>query len=434
MAANVLIAGGGMGGLAAALACAKRGHRVQLFERTAALAPVGAGIQLGPNVLRVLHGWGLADAIKAVAAFPDDLQVRSALSGAILGCLRLGHTAVRRYGSPYATIHRADLQALLLEALQAHASVQLTLNASIATWTQSREGVTARLNHPSDGGSVSDVSGDLLVGADGLWSGVRQQLLNDDPPAATGHLAYRALVRQSDLPPVLRSNRITAWLGPKLHVVHYPVRCGEWLNVVGILQSEVQSGVQAGVPAEAQGLAQGFGPGGLDNWDHSTNAAALRTAMTGMCKPLQDLIHAIDLWRLWPLCIRSPMRGAQEQAQGRVALLGDAAHPMLPYLAQGAGMAIEDAAVLADCLGPALKAAGGAGGADVPAQLQRYGRLRWQRNARVQARAIRNGQIFHATGLVAAGRDLSLKLMGERLLDVPWLYGHNMPVVAPKIS
>ncbi len=412
MAANVLIAGGGIGGLAAALACARHGHPVQLFERTAALAPVGAGIQLGPNVMRVLHGWGLADAIQAVAAFPDELQVRSALVGSSLGRLRLGRTAVQRYGSLYATVHRADLQAVLLAALQPHAAVQLTLNASITAFTQNGEGVTAQINGPSDAGPVSEVSGDLLVGADGLWSSVRQRLLGDGLPVATGYLAYRALVRQSDLPENLRTHHITAWLGPQLHVVQYPVRGDEWLNVVGFVQGEVQ--------AETRGLTTGLGQGALDNWDHSTNAVALRAAMAGTCKPLQDLIQAIDLWRLWPLCSRPPMRSAREQALGRVALLGDAAHPMLPYLAQGAGMAIEDAAVLANCLGLGSKAGGKA---DLPARLQQYASLRWQRNARVQARALRNGHIFHATGLVAAGRDLSLKLLGERLLDVPWLYG-----------
>jgi len=185
-------------------------------------------------------------------------------------------------------------------------------------------------------------------------------------------------------------------------VVQYPVRGGEWLNVVGIVQGRLDAASSAD----------------LDNWDHATNAQALRAALAGTCAPLQDLVNAIDTWRLWVLCDRPPLQGAQQQAQGRVALLGDAAHPMRPYLAQGAGMAIEDAAELGRALGQALDPA-----LDVPTMLARYALNRWQRNAQVQARAIRNGQIFHADGLVSWGRDAALKLLGERLLDLPWLYG-----------
>ncbi len=388
MTQQILIAGGGIGGLAAALACSRAGGDVQLFERAAEFGEVGAGIQLGPNVVKVLHGWGLGDALAGVAAFPHRLQVRSALSGAELGVLRLGEVTVQRYGAPYATIHRADMHALLLAAVREHAQARLRLDCPITQFMQENEGVTVQT---PDG---RQVQGDVLVGADGLWSAVRQILLGDGPPRATGHLAYRALVAQHSLPETLRSSQITVWLGPALHVVQYPVRRGEWLNVVGIVQGQV-----TGEP---------------DSWDHSANAADLRAALAGACAPLQDLIHAIAEWRLWALSNRPPMRGAHEQARGRVALLGDAAHPMLPYLAQGAGMALEDAAELGRVLG--LSAL------DAPTALRRYALNRWQRNARVQARAIRNGQIFHAGGLVRQGRDLSLRLLGERLLDVPWLY------------
>ena len=240
-----------------------------------------------------------------------------------------------------------------------------------------------------------EAQGELLVGADGLWSRVRQQLLNDGAPHATGHLAYRALVPQHSLPERLRSGQVTAWLGPRLHVVQYPVRGGDWLNVVAIVHGRMD--------------------GDVENWDHSANAVELRHMMAATCSPLQDLIYAIDYWRLWALSIRTPMGGAHEQAQGRVALLGDAAHPMPPYLAQGAGMAIEDA----DELGRALALEPPR---DVPALLRQYALKRWQRNARVQARAIRNGQVFHATGLLRWGRDTAMKLLGERLLDLPWLY------------
>jgi salicylate hydroxylase len=389
---QVLIAGGGIGGLAAALACSIGGHQVQLFERTAEFAEVGAGVQLGPNAVKVLHDWGLSHSLKSVAAFPDNLQVRSAVSGDTLGRLSLGQSAVKRYGFPYATLHRADLHGLLLTALRQQPQVNLNLGAAVHSFSQGSDGVALRAN---DGKTV--VQGDLLVGADGLWSRVRQQLLNDGAPQTTGHLAYRALVSQASLPVALRSNRITAWLGPRMHAVQYPVRGGEWLNVVVIIEGQTE--------------------GLLDNWDHDASTAALRHALAGVCTPLHSLVQAVDNWGLWSLCIRPPMRDARAHAQGRVALLGDAAHPMLPYLAQGAGMAMEDAVELGHCLQPCAEQ-----GTDVPAQLQRYASRRWQRNARVQSRAIRNGRIFHARGLLALGRDLSLKCLGERVLDMPWLY------------
>jgi salicylate hydroxylase len=182
-------------------------------------------------------------------------------------------------------------------------------------------------------------------------------------------------------------------------VVQYPVRRGEWLNVVAIVHDE---GGQAASDAT--------------NWDQNATVAGLRTSMAGTCSPLQDLINAMTGWRLWALCDRSPMASAQEHGAGRVVLVGDAAHPMRPYLAQGAGMAIEDAAELERVMRNPFEAV------DVSAAISQFAQARWQRNARVQARSIRNGEIFHASGVVRWGRDVSLGLLGERLLDLPWLY------------
>lgn len=396
---KVLIAGGGIGGLSAALACGRAGAEVALFERSVEFSEFGAGIQLSPNVVKVLYGWGLQQALDEVVAFPDRLQVRSASSGAELGVLRLGEVMNQRYGAPYLTIHRADLHALLLAALQRQGRVALHLRSSVASFEESETGVALQLEHDQQ------VRGDVLVGADGGWSQIRQQLLGDGTPQPTGHLAYRALISQARLPMHLRSSQVTAWLGPQMHVVQYPVRGGEWLNVVAIVHGQVQ--------------------GDMSHWDHSGNAADLQQRLQSTCKPLNDLIQAVPSWRLWALSIRPPMRSAAEQARGRVALLGDAAHPMVPYLAQGAGMAIEDAAVLARVLGQGgFFAANGLAGAasQVPALLQQYAQQRWRRNARVQATAIRNGKIFHASGLVALGRNMAMKLQGEGLLDQPWLY------------
>ncbi|CAN7167778.1 FAD-dependent monooxygenase [Polaromonas sp. LjRoot131] len=392
MLRQALIAGGGIGGLAAALAVSRAGWDVRLFERASAFSEVGAGIQLGPNVVKVLHGWGLADALQAVAAFPERLQVRSAISGQLLGELPLGAAMAQRYGAPYLSIHRADLHGVLLQAVQQQADVKLHLSRPLQSFSQTAQAVTVQAD---DGPGIE---GDALIGADGIWSTVRQELLGDGLPRRTGHLAYRALVRQSDLPELLRSQQITAWLGPRMHVVQYPVRSGEFLNVVAVVHGEVA--------AEA------------DLWDHSANAADLASATAGCCAALREVMDAIEGWRLWVLHDRAPMQGAHQHAVGRVALLGDAAHPMRPYLAQGAGMAIEDAAELGHALAQALDPA-----LDVPTMLQRYALNRWQRNARVQARALRNGQVFHAGGVVRWGRDFAMKVLGERVLDMPWLYG-----------
>ncbi|MBN9573286.1 FAD-dependent monooxygenase [Alicycliphilus denitrificans] len=396
MQKQVLIAGGGIGGLAAALGSARAGWEVRLFERASAFTEIGAGVQIGPNVVRRLQAWGLQGALQAVAAFPDRLRVRSALTGAELAALPLGARAIERYGAAYATIHRADLHGLLLAAVRGLPGVHLNLGLSVQEHAQEGGAVTVRLAHGD--GRLVEVEGDALIGADGLRGGTRARLLGEAPTRVSGHLAYRAVVRQDQLPQALRSGDVTAWLGPRLHVVQYPLRRGELLNVVAI--------------------RHGRPPADLESWDHGANAADLEAALARTCAPLQDLIRAVPQagggWRLWPLLDRPPVAGPHEMARGLVALLGDAAHPMRPYLAQGAGMAIEDAAELQRAL--AMH------DLEVPLRLTRYALNRWQRNARVQERSRRNGRIFHATGPVRWGRDLALRLLGERLLDVPWLY------------
>jgi len=388
---QVVIAGGGIGGLAAAVACAQRGVPVQLLERAAQLSEVGAGIQIGPNVTRILQAWGLGAALAQVAAFPKQLQARDAQTGQVLGTLTLGSRAQARYGAPYATIHRADLQGLLHRAAQS-AGVDLRLGQSVQGW----QGSEATLQVNTVEGLSLQAS--ALIGADGVWSAVRQKLLGDAPARFTGHLAYRALMAQADLPAHLRSDQVTVWMGPRLHLVHYPVCSGQWLNLVAI--------VHGAKPEQSQ------------DWDQAGQTQALMQAMGAVGRDLHERLASVPAWRQWALHDRAPVSAPGQMAQGRVALLGDAAHPMRPYLAQGAGMAIEDAQVLAQCLS--------AGSVPVTQQLQAYAEQRWARNARVQSRAIRNGSIFHATGPVAWGRNLSMRLMGGRLMDQPWLYGEEI--------
>ena len=390
---QVLIAGGGIGGLAAAVACGQRGVSVRLIERAAQLSEVGAGIQIGPNVTRILQAWGLGAALAQVAAFPKQLQARDAQTGQVLGTLPLGARTQLLYGAPYATIHRADLQDLLLKAVLG-LGVDMLLGQTVRGWEANE---TDLLVNTLEGLTLQ---ASALIGADGVWSTVRQQLMGDKPARFTGHLAYRALVAQADLPEHLRSDQVTVWMGPRLHVVHYPVRSGQWLNLVAIVH--------------------GAKPDQDREWDHAGQTQALMHAMGAVGRDLHERLASVPAWRQWALHDRVPLSQASEMAQGRVALLGDAAHPMRPYLAQGAGMAIEDAQVLAQRLS--------LGGLSVPEQLQGYAEQRWARNARVQTRAIRNGQIFHAQGPVALGRNLSLRLMGERVMDVPWLYGQGPSV------
>ncbi len=402
---RALIAGGGIGGLCAAIACTRAGFEATVFERAASMSPAGAGIQLGPNATRVLHGWGLRAALASVACIPDRLVVRDARSGAALGTLELGPHALRRYGAPYATLHRADLQQLLLDAVAAQPNARLRLHTPITRFVEHDDGIAVETAGTTVGEHNDHedrrTTGRLLVGADGLWSPLREQLLGDGPPHATGHFAYRALVPQMSLSEPLRSNDVDVWLGPRLHVVAYPVQRDELLNLVGIVHA----------PASVNGDAGG-------GWDEATDAAKLLLALSGCCARLQDLVRAAPGWRRWTLFDRPPMAGPREHGgHGRLVLVGDAAHPMRPYLAQGAGMAIEDAAELERVLTNAGTAA------DIPQRLQRFAQRRWARNARVQARAVRNGRIFHANGAVAFGRDMAMRLLGARLLDLPWLYG-----------
>ncbi|MFP5325303.1 MAG: FAD-dependent monooxygenase [Gammaproteobacteria bacterium] len=404
MNSQVIIAGGGIGGLACALALSRAGQPVQVLEQATRLSEVGAGIQLGPNAVRVLHDWGLADALTACAAFPESLQVRDAHSSATLGQLRLGAMVQARYGKPYATIHRADLHGLLLKALREQPLATIALDARVSSYEESPLGVTV---HCEDDRVFE---GAALVGADGLWSRVRLQLLGAQPVRASGHLAYRGLVDPARLPQALRRPVVTAWLGPRLHVVHYPVRRGEIFNLVAVVEGVIGQGHGGHVDSDPQ------------SWTHEAHAADLKRTLGPACADLMAMIDAAQEWKLWALNDRPPVAGADEHARSRVALLGDAAHPLRPYLAQGAAMAIEDAWTLGQ-----LRSASH-GDIDWSALFGRYARTRWARNARVQARSERNGRIFHADGLVRLGRNAAMAMLGESLLDQAWLYSGPPPL------
>lgn len=392
MARRLLIAGGGIGGLATALGAGRAGWQARVLEQAPAFSEVGAGVQLGPNATRVLRDLGRLDAVRSTACAPQRLVARDAMRGRLLGALPLGVAFESRYGAPYLTMHRADLHAALLQGLHG-LEVDLQAGRRLVAVQDLTAGVRAVCE---DG---EELGADALVGADGLWSAVRPVLVADGPARPSNHVAYRALVPMEHLAPPWHVPEVTAWLGPHLHAVTYPVRGGSMLNVACFVEQAVQ------------GPRQG--------WDLPGTAERLRAALGTVCDPLQAVVEAAPGWGLWVLHDRAPVAGAHEMARGRIALLGDASHPMRPYLAQGAAMALEDAHELGRCLGGVLEAS-----QEVSPALQRYARNRWERVARVQRRSRRNGEIFHASGPVRMARDLALGGLGARLMDLPWLYGH----------
>ena len=389
----MIIVGGGIGGLAAALACGQAGARPQVLERAATFSEVGAGIQMGPNVTRTLHAWGLAEDLQEIGFVPGKLDAKDTQTGQIIGTLRLGQRSLDTYGAPYFTVHRADLHRVFLKKIMSSGQAELRLDSEVQGLQQNADGIQiSGTNLPA---SLTELSKSAaMVGADGLWSKTRQFVVPPTAPKVTGLLAYRALVPMQSIPEKLRLQDVNVWVGPRVHAVLYPVKCGEYLNLVVVVQ---------GPP-----------PASLDDWDHAGNKQDLEAAMGPIHADLRNMLAAVPAWRLWPLCDRPPIKGPHEMAKGRIALLGDAAHPMRPFLAQGAGMAIEDAAELARSWARA--------DLQVEDRLQMYAQARWARNAQVQQRSIRNGQIFHLQGPLRWGRNVAMKLMGEPLMDVPWLY------------
>lgn len=390
---SILIVGGGIGGLAAALACAQRGAQAHVIERAHAFSEVGAGIQMGPNVTRTLFSWGLEKALREVVFSPERLQVRDVQTGRSLGVLRLGQRSLSTYGAPYFTVHRADLHQVLLQQVLNEGDARLSLQGEVDLIREEVDHLTVQGRGLSTA-ILETLQTEALVGADGLWSTTRQHITDNASPRVTGLLAYRALVPMHSLPESLRTQDVMVWVGPKVHAVLYPVRRGEYLNLVVIVRGQA--------------------PESLEDWDHAGNKQELNGAMGFAHAELKNVLEAVEAWRLWPLCDRPPVRGPQDMAKGRIALLGDAAHPMRPFLAQGAGMAIEDADTLAACWAMS----------ELPIEdrWRLYAQKRWARNAKVQQRSIRNGEIFHSEGMLRWGRDLAMKALGETVMDVPWLY------------
>ena len=383
---TVIVAGAGIGGLTVSLALAAQGFRVVILEKAERLEEIGAGLQLSPNASRVLVELGLQPRLAARAVIPDAISLMSVRSGGEVARLPLGEVASARAGAPYWVVHRADLQGALQAAVNDHPDIDLRLGCQFEDAAHHAKGLTVVQRR---GMERQQEVARALVGADGIWSAVRHHLFPEVQPQFSGLIAWRGTLGATQLPREYTSRRVQLWMGPNAHLVAYPIAGGKQINVVAVLPGTWnRPGWSA--PAEANELKSAF--------------AAARWP-----GPARMLIGAVDGWRKFAL-FTLPENG--EWCEGAIALLGDAAHAMLPFAAQGAAMAIEDAAVLAKCLGETL----GEDGPTVAAAMQRYAELRRARVARIQRTAQRNGAIYHLTGPMALMRDLAIKAMGPTRL------------------
>jgi len=385
MTLPVVIAGGGIGGLAAAIGLANRGIACTVLERSAAFGEIGAGIQLGPNAFHAFDYLGVGDTARAMAVYIDNLRLMDALSGAQIACIPLGAEFRATMGNPYAVVHRGDLHGVLLAACKAHDLVTLRTQAGVTGYREGAHGTTAILHN---GDSVESAA---LIGADGLHSAIRAQMLDDGAPRNSGHTTYRSVIPRADMPEDLRWNDAVLWAGPKCHIVHYPLKGGEMFNLVVTYHNDAPKEI-AGQPVDHAEVARGFA--------HVAPIA-------------RQIIDRGQGWKAWVLCDRDPV---MRWTDGNVALLGDAAHPMLQYMAQGACMALEDAVCLSDELQHEV----------TPDALQRYQTRRYLRTARVQLQSREVGaHVYHAQGAHAALRNAVMQARSPRdwYDQIGWLYG-----------
>jgi 2-polyprenyl-6-methoxyphenol hydroxylase-like FAD-dependent oxidoreductase len=384
-----LVAGGGIGGLAAALGLAQKGFSVLVLEKAPALGEIGAGIQLGPNAFHAFDYLGIGEAARGMAVYIDQLRLMDALTAEEITHIDLGEAFRARFRNPYAVVHRGDLHKVFLSACREHPRIELRVNSEVVTYDQDGSTVEVRL------ASGEAVEGAVLIGADGLWSNVRRQLVADGPPRVSGHTTYRSVIPTEHMPEELRWNAATLWAGPKCHIVHYPLSGWKLFNLVVTYHNDAPQPV-AGKPVSREEVRSGF--------EHVHERAR------------KIIEHGTD-WKLWVLCDRDPV---ENWVGGRVTLLGDAAHPMMQYFAQGACMAMEDAVCLSHMMAAQRD--------DPERALERYRARRVVRTARVQlqSRAI-GDHIYHPAGAHAAVRNaiMRAKSSDDYYAHLAWLYGET---------
>jgi salicylate hydroxylase len=382
-----LIAGGGIGGMAAALGLAQKGFASVVLEKSAEFSEIGAGIQIGPNAFHAFDYLGVGDAARERAVYVEKLRLMDALAGEEIVHIPLDGPFRERFGNPYAVVHRADLYGALFDACAATGEIELRANAGVERYEQDGECVTAFLS------TGKAVTGQAMIGADGLWSRVREQVVGDGAPRVSGHTTYRSVIPIEQMPEDLRWNAATLWAGPKCHIVHYPLSGWKVFNLVVTYHNDAPEPV-AGRPVSKAEVRRGF--------EHIHPRA-------------QQIIEHGNDWKLWVLCDRDPV---ENWIDGRVALLGDAAHPMMQYYAQGACMALEDAV----CLAHMMESHGG----NLGTAFEAYRQQRVVRTARVQlgARAI-GDHIYHPSGAHALVRNSIMQgLSPNDWYDrLEWLYG-----------
>jgi len=382
----ILIAGGGIGGLATAIGLAQKGIRSLVLERAPELGEIGAGIQLGPNAFHAFDYLGVGDTAREMAVYVDNLRLMDAIAGTEITRIPLDDAFRARFKNPYAVIHRGDLHGVFLKACVDHPLVELRTSSEVSDYVQDGPSVTAILA----GGE--QIKGRLLIGADGLWSNIRKRVVGDGAPRVSGHTTYRSVIPTEEMPEDLRWNAATLWAGPKCHIVHYPLKGWKMFNLVVTYHNDAPS-PEAGVSVTHEEVKKGF--------EHVAPVA-------------KQIIDRGQNWKRWVLCDRDPVHN---WVDGRVALLGDAAHPMLQYFAQGACMAMEDAVALAHCLETR---------ADHEAAFADYQDLRRLRTARVQLQSREIGShVYHPAGAHAELRNAVMSAKSpENWYDiVDWLYG-----------
>jgi 2-polyprenyl-6-methoxyphenol hydroxylase-like FAD-dependent oxidoreductase len=382
-----IVAGGGIGGLSAALGLAQKGIDVVVLEKSHHLGEIGAGIQLGPNAFHSFDYLGIGDRARAMAIYIDQLRLMDAMSGDEITHIPLDAPFRQRFGNPYAVVHRGDLHGVFLAACYANPRIELRTASHVIGYDQDGSSVTAHLT----GGDT--VTGAALIGADGLWSNIRKQVVGDGPPRVSGHTTYRSVIPTEQMPDDLRWNAATLWAGPKCHIVHYPLSGWKAFNLVVTYHNDAPEPV-AGKPVSEAEVLRGF------EHIHPRPQAIIR--------------HGTD-WRAWVLCDRDPV---ENWVDGRVAVLGDAAHPMLQYFAQGACMAMEDGVCLSHMVA--------AHPSRIEAALGAYQKQRVLRTARVQLQSRAIGEhIYHPAGAHAQLRNTIMRSRApaEWYDTLQWLYG-----------